>query len=500
MALSNKFISLLTQIINEQMVDTHISKITMLNETDFMISKSKNCQEKLFISLNNREPLITLCRESKQFIPSSNNFVQKLKKEIENGRVILCEKINNDRIIHFNISKTSETYKKIFRHLYIELIPNQANLILTDENNKIILCYRQIALSPNGRLLVNGVKYEEPLSQNACEFSTFEQEQIKKYYQNGKIIFEIGLDNNLYSAIKTPTSQKISPQTLYDNYYINMETKHRKEVSNEVVLSITHHNKSLKKKLNNLKSEKKLANNYMTYKEYADMILTYQNELSIQDDYILINDYKIPCNSLLTPLQTANEYYRKYQKMKRSIAHLEEQIKITEDKITYFETLQNQLENSNDADLKGIEFELAEQGYINKRTIKSKHPHSNGMSQPYYFTIDNVKIGFGKNNLQNNYLTFSLAKPQHYFLHTKNKPGSHVIIFDENPSNKVKEYAAMIALINSHLDDGEVQITKKKNVKKINSLGKVSLSSYETVYIREIDSDLKESIKVLKKN
>ena len=172
-------------------------------------------------------------------------------------------------------------------------------------------------------------------------------------------------------------------------------------------------------------------------------------------------------------MENANDNYNYYKKAKRSIGHLEEQIAIANDKISYFETLANQLESSNDLDLKGIEFELIENGYINKKILKKQTSKSQGMSKPYYIVLDNVKIGFGKNNFQNNYLTFSLAKPNYYFLHVKDKPGSHVIIFDENPSKHVIELAASIALINSNMEDGEVQFTKKRNVKKINSFGKV---------------------------
>lgn len=498
MSLSNKFISCLIEQMRPRILNCHINKIIGLNDTDFLMSKSKNCQEKIFISLNNRSPFITICQEVKQFTSISNNFLVKFKKEIENGRIIDIKKLPNDRIVEIIISKTSETYKKNTRYIYLELIPNQTNLILTDEENKILLCLRNVSLE-SGRLILPNAIYTLPLTQKQSEYSKFEEEQIEKYHTQ-----DLGLnkDENNYSVITTPTSRVISLNDLYLDYANAMEDKHRKETNSEVVLAINRHFKSLKKKFEHLNTELKNAQNFEQYLTYGNLILTYQQNNLHQSGLTNLDfdGIKVELNPLKTLKENANDYFNKYHKTKRSVSFIQEQITLTQDKISYFETLKNQLECSNDADLKGIEFELCEKGYIFKKTLKKQNSKSQGMSQPYYIEIEGTKIGFGKNNIQNNYLTFSLAKPNHYFLHVLNKPGTHVIIFSENPSKKVQECAAMIALINSNLEDGEVQITPKKYVKKINSFGLVSLDKYSTIYIRNIDDNLKKLVQITRKN
>ena len=505
MALSKTFIEIIVNRINDDIINSHINKVTMLNDTDFLISKSRDCRNKLFVSLNNHEPFITMCEETRTFTSKNSPFSQILKKELENGRILSLTKIPDERIIKIIISNTNDAFKKYQRFVYIELIPNQGNIILTDENNKILTALRNISFDINGRIILRGANYQLPKkSENDSQFSLFERKQIEDNSININELFlnKLFLDGDTYSVIPSTTSQEISLSTLYERYLQIMEVKHRSDINSEVTSTILRHEKSLKKKLHNLEIELSNSAKSELYKEYADLLLTYIDDLVMNPDFTscTINSCVIPLNPAYSIIENANNYYKKYAKIKRSVNHLKEQIQITEEKIAYFEQLHNQLESSNDSDLKGIEFELMENGYLNKHQLKKQNKNSQGMSQPYYYFYENTKIGFGKNNLQNNYLTFSLAKPQFLFLHVKDKPGSHVIIFSENPSNKIIEKAAMIALINSKLTDGEVQVTKKINVKKLNSLGKVSLSNYKSYYIKKIDDDLIATIKMLKKS
>ncbi len=498
MALSNKFIEVLISKISEEIVGAYVNKITMLNDTDFLISKSKNSKEKIFITINNRFPFFTLCEESKTFMSKTSNLVTKLKKELENGKIISVDKIEADRIIKLVVSKTTDAYKKVTRTLYIELIPNNTNLILCDENNVILTCFKNTSIDRNGRFVSPNAIYVEPTIHIKNDYSQYELELMKTQNQNS---LELYFDGTNYTVIPANDSKVITPNDLYLNYFSKMEDKHRLDANKDVVLAINRNLKSLKKKLISLESELKKAKNMDKYKDYGDLLITFSNDLVIEKSQkiVNVNGIEIPFNPLKSIMENANDNYNYYKKAKRSIGHLEEQIAIANDKISYFETLANQLESSNDLDLKGIEFELIENGYINKKILKKQTSKSQGMSKPYYIVLDNVKIGFGKNNFQNNYLTFSLAKPNYYFLHVKDKPGSHVIIFDENPSKHVIELAASIALINSNMEDGEVQFTKKRNVKKINSFGKVSLSNYESFFIRNIDDNLKKMVKNVKK-
>ena len=110
--------------------------------------------------------------------------------------------------------------------------------------------------------------------------------------------------------------------------------------------------------------------------------------------------------------------------------------------------------------------------------------------KPYYVVFNNVKIGFGKNSTQNDYLTFKEAKKDYYFLHIFKDHGPHVVIFSSTPSNEIKEFASELALYLSSSTVGEVLYTQIKNVKKGDVEGKVNILKYETFNIVKFKYDI----------
>ena len=137
-------------------------------------------------------------------------------------------------------------------------------------------------------------------------------------------------------------------------------------------------------------------------------------------------------------------------------------------------------------ELKEIKTELALNGYLPKLNHHVKKPNA---VYPYVVEIDGYRIAFGHNNLQNDYLTFTLAHPKDYFLHTYQSAGAHVIIFSDNPPANIIEIAAQIALLSSGLPSGEVQITDRKHVKKGDRPGRVFVLNYQTMNIRNISAE-----------
>ena len=106
--------------------------------------------------------------------------------------------------------------------------------------------------------------------------------------------------------------------------------------------------------------------------------------------------------------------------------------------------------------------------------------------------MNNIKISYGKNAKQNDYLTFKKANKTDWFFHVKDKHGSHVIIHHPSPDNLTQLVASEIALILSDLDCGEVQYTQIKNVKKGSFLGQAILTSYNTYNINKIRPETKK--------
>lgn len=156
---------------------------------------------------------------------------------------------------------------------------------------------------------------------------------------------------------------------------------------------------------------------------------------------------KIALDPLLTPSENAQRYYRKYTKMKNSLTAVEEQMTAARAEIVYLDSLLQQLENAAMQDIEEIREELAEQGYLRNRNKKGRKKKKD--SKPAvacFLSSEGIPIYVGKNNTQNEYLTNRLAQPSDTWLHTKDMPGSHVVIrgtaFSDPTLNEASQLAA----------------------------------------------------------
>ncbi len=207
------------------------------------------------------------------------------------------------------------------------------------------------------------------------------------------------------------------------------------------------------------KDEKKLAKlvNELAEAEHTDEIQLY-GELITANMYQLkqgmtefetLNYYTnepvtIPLNPRKSPAENAQYYYKQYNKMKTRKVHALEQIEETKQEIAYLETLIAQLAYIAYEDIEGIREELQEQGLMKKRQ-KSKTTKKQKIQLEKYRSTDGTDILVGKNNIQNDYLTNKVARKDHTWLHTKDIPGSHVVIQTKEPSEETIKEAAIIA-------------------------------------------------------
>ena len=179
--------------------------------------------------------------------------------------------------------------------------------------------------------------------------------------------------------------------------------------------------------------------------------------------------------------------YQKYNKSKNAQIIVAEQIELCKNEIAYFELLEAQLEQANFNDAKEIRQELANKGYMKHQQskIRKKKPQI-----PAFLTyvVDDVKIHVGKNNIQNDYLTWKQAKKTDIWMHVKDMHGSHVIIDSDDPSETVIRAAAMLAAYYSkgrNSSSVPVNYTPVKQLKKVpnSALGFVAIGNYKTIYI-----------------
>ncbi|MEH7463558.1 NFACT RNA binding domain-containing protein [Bacillus thuringiensis] len=197
---------------------------------------------------------------------------------------------------------------------------------------------------------------------------------------------------------------------------------------------------------------------------------------------------KITLDPLRTPSENAQRYFQKYQKAKNSITIVEEQIEKTNEEILYFDSLLQQMEAASSKDIEEIREELAEEGYMRNRKAKNVKKKPAKPILDKYIASDGTEILVGKNNKQNDYLTNKLARRDEIWLHTKDIPGSHVVIRSLEPNDETLLEAAKLAAYFSKAKESSsvpVDYTKIRHVKKPSGakLGFVTYDNQQTVYV-----------------
>lgn len=235
------------------------------------------------------------------------------------------------------------------------------------------------------------------------------------------------------------------------------------------------------------------------YKVYGELLHTYGYSLETgAKELEALNYYtnemiKIPLDPTLSAQENAKRYFEKYNKQKRTFEALSHLIKETHDEIVYLESIQTALDIAlSEADLSEIKEELIASGYMKRKFTKKKVKVKN---KPYhYISSDGYHIYVGKNNLQNEELTFHFAVGNDWWFHAKQAPGSHVIVKtngDELPDRTFEEAGKLAAYYSSMRGTEKVEIDyiEKKHVKKPNG-GKPGFVVYYTNYSLIIDSDI----------
>lgn len=225
------------------------------------------------------------------------------------------------------------------------------------------------------------------------------------------------------------------------------------------------------KQLNDTKKREK-------YKVYGELLNTYGYELNGGEkkltclNYYTNEEITIPLDAQMTAQENAQRYFEKYNKQKRTFEALTELTRETKKEIDHLESISAALDIAQqEADLVPIKEELMEYGYIKKRHTGAKKPKIT--SKPFhYLSSDGFHIYVGKNNYQNEELTFKLATGNDWWFHAKGMPGSHVIVKAEGkelPDRVFEEAGALAAYYSKGKENDKVEIDyiQKKFIKKV---------------------------------
>ncbi len=237
------------------------------------------------------------------------------------------------------------------------------------------------------------------------------------------------------------------------------------------------------------------------YKVYGELINTYGYNLeegckSFQAlNYYTNEEITIPLDATMTPQENAKKYFERYNKLKRTAQALEEQIADTESEILHLESIQAALDIARqENDLSQIKDELTEYGYIKKHTSNNKKKMQSKSKPLHYISSDGYHIYVGKNNYQNEELTFKFATGNDWWFHAKKMAGSHVIVksnHEELPDRTFEEAGRLAGYYSSGRTAPKVEIDyiQKKHVKKPNG-SKPGFVVYYTNYSLIIEPDI----------
>ena len=294
-----------------------------------------------------------------------------------------------------------------------------------------------------------------------------------------------------------------SPSFILEKYYTQRDINERiKQKTMNLRKNISNKLDRLYKKLQKQNEELLEAQNASHFKLQGELITSYiymiqkgMEEVSLQNFYDENGgEVTVKLNKNLTPSENAQKYFKKYSKLKNASIMLSDQIKTTKAEADYLENVLYSIENcQNISEIEEIRNELIAEGLVKDRVKKKKasKPSASKESEPlHFFSSDGFEILVGKNNKQNDRLTLKIASPSDVWLHTKNIPGSHVIIKTdggEASEQAVIEAATLAAYFSKAKMSAKVPVdyTERKNVKKPSGSkpGMVIYETNKTVYV-----------------
>ena len=532
MAFDGLFIHSLLNDVKPKIVNSRLSKIYQPFEQDLVLTFRKDRKNiQLLLSANAQYPRFYITDQTIANPDKAPTFVMVLRKYLEGSILQSIDQLGVDRIVNFRFSNRNELGDQVQLVLSLELMGRHSNVILYDQKSgRIIDLLKRINPDENRvRLLLPKAKYElPPLISGIDGFKITEKEFAQKALNSDPENFASqigGLDRDdrqelagyleddfSYSSfktfmdqfnkkgafiLKTPNNKrKIFPYLPYhldlikessdpdinhalDSFYqyqANQDWVRQKSSQIERVIKNEH--KKLTKKIVKLQKQLDQAENSEGYRIRGEILNANlsqvkpgMTEIELPNYYDNNQPLKIKLNAALSPARNGQKYFTKYKKLRDSIKHVKEQIKIAQDNLNYFDTIQTAIDNAEPQDIDQINEELMNQGYI-KKPQKPKRKKKITEKNLNKFRISSGKtVLVGKNNLQNDWLTLKKANKTDIWFHVKNIPGSHVILqSDQATEEDILETAEIAAYFSKAKDSAHVQVdyVQDKRVKKPN--------------------------------
>ena len=352
-----------------------------------------------------------------------------------------------------------------------------------------------------------------------CNITTINKEnllKLQKYINNiltfpNNLYFTEVYKNNKLSDFTLSLGNDITIEKFYlnkfiDNFYFSRETEETfNNCKNNALKLVTDSQKKLLNRLNSINNKLKDCEERDKYRLYGELITSNLYKLTnTHTDYIELENYydnnnliKIPLNKKYSPNINAKHYFKKYNKLKNALQIVSVQKAETENELNYIDSIIFEIDlASSTKEIQEILDEISENLIKNKVSQKKKNTKNSKKKKqekqysPLHFNIDNFDVYVGKNNKENDWLTFTFANKNDIWLHTKDIQGSHVILKNsgQNVSDDTLVKCAKLAVEHSKAklsSNVPVDYCKVQYVKKTNSAkpGMVIFTNNKTISV-----------------
>lgn len=494
MSFDGFFLHHLTKELQDELLYGRIQKVNQPFEHELVLTIRNNRKNyKLLLSAHPVFGRLQITKTDFQNPQTPNTFTMIMRKYLQGAVIESITQIENDRVLEIAFSNKNEIGDNIKVTLVVEIMGKHSNIILIDKaESKIIESIKHIGFSQNSyRTILPGSTYIAPPKTDAKNPFTVSDEKLFEILQTEdlaprhlqKLFQGLGRDTaeNLAAQLSDDKLKQFraffarpvqpnmtdksfaavpfdkSGQTfdslseLLDVFYQDKAERDRvNQQSSDLIHRVqTELDKNIKKLA---KQEKELAatENAEEFRQKGELLTTYLSMVPNNQDQVELDNYytnekiTIALDKSLTPNQNAQRYFKKYQKLKEAVKHLTGLIEETKHTITYLESVETTLSHASISDIEDIREELVETGFVKRRTRDKRHKRKK--PEQYLASDGKTIIMVGRNNLQNDELTFKMAKKGELWFHAKDIPGSHVLIKDNlNPSDEVKTDAAELA-------------------------------------------------------
>ena len=556
MVMNVSFDGILLEKLNKEIEFLKTGRISKINEngdTDFIFTIRKDrINYQLMLSFSSDYSRIHLTKHIYDSVLNPKSFTMLLRKHIEGYFIDDIINYECDRILYFKLSGYNELSDLNHKYLICEVMGRYSNLILTDENFIIIDALKHDGIGEYNRTILPNAKYEFPLNNKINPMKCSKDEIIDIFLKNNPKnpkelmnlfngvslniaypVFQndfhaetfykyLHLDNKpaTYKNFKDkidfyyyPLEGNIikeydSISSMLDDYYYQMDLRAKVKLkTNDLQTFVKRQITKFENKIEKLEAQLLDTSSADTFKLYGELLLSYPNIKEKKSEISILNYYTneyidIKLDPKFTILENSNKFYKKYQKLKSSVTYINEQMEIAKNEIEYFKVIDYQLKDATINDALEIQAELINGKYLFKNT-PNKNKKKEKPKLLTYISDNGTCITVGKNNIQNEYLTHKLAKPNEMWFHIKDAPGSHVVVHNshELTEEEIRTGAMLAAYYSTYQDSSSVQVdyTRIRNIKKIP--GKracfVTYTHQQTIYI-DPDSDFIYKLKVKK--